>query len=406
MTALRRLALLASIALAASPGLCPLRGHASPLVGVSLDRLGSVESELPLLRLLEVTAVRAPLRWCDFEPSPGRHRFAAARRAVDAARSIGATPILVLRAISPWGTRHRQRPRKMAGLSTAPLRFDVWGASVGRLAAALAGRGVVYEIEEEPMDPARWWSGAEDYLRLLSAAGAAIKAADPGAVVLAGAAPCGVARDLASQRDRFEWLRRHYKIAKHMTGAWRVFRRGDPASFVPPLPVPSPARIARLLRPRFPREWSLAAHDAWIAAALATGVCDGLAVHNHYFPGENEVDGVEFAAYLAHVVAVMRETGFDLPVWVTATGYVALPAAVDGRVDPGSQDLQEEWGRVAGVQALAMGARAVIWSSLRDGSEPYFGRMGLLDSAGERQPMFETLRHLARHAARLSAPAD
>lgn len=404
MNAPRLLALAALLALANPAG---AQGGEPMIVGVTLPDASTLVREIPALRRLGASAVRIPVPWRDFEPRPGRADYAGIRLAVDAAVEAGMRPILVLRAIHPRLTRHRQRPRKTRGVSTAPFRYGEYAAAVGALASALAGRGVVYEIEEAPMDAARWWSGRRDYLRLLSTCHPAIKAADPDALVLCAAPPCGAVADRVSRRDRFEHLRRHAKHYRMLAGAWRVFRDGDPAALVPPLPLPSPARLSALLRPHFNRVWSFPAHDDWLRAVARTGAFDAVAIQNEYLPGEETVDGVSFAAYLQHVRRLLDEEGSDRPIWITRAVFPAMPAErLPGAhpADPASADLQEEWLREALLQAAAAGVAAFVWTDLRDRQEGDDPPHGLLGAGDSPRPAHETLAFFARNAARF-APA-
>lgn len=380
----------------------------APLLGVSFPSVRALEEELPRLRSLGATVARATLPWREFEPRPGRFDLAPVRRAVEGARAQGMTTILVLRAIHPDATRHRQRPRKTRGVSTAPLRFAQYAASAGALAASLAGCGVAYEIEDEPLDGASWWSGRRDYLRLLETCYPAIKAADPGAVVLCAAMPCGASRDEVSRRDRFEYIRRNAKYLRMAAGAWNTFRTGDPASFVPPLPLPTPAGLHALLRPRFNREWSFRLHDEWCREIYRTGCFDAVAAHDEYLPGEQDIDGVTFAAYLQHLRRLMREEGADRPLWITSVSFPSVPAFLLDAArpeDPGSPDLQEEWLREAFLQAAALRVGAFVWADLRDPPDGRHPPTGLFAPDGRARPAHETFRFLCGNAGRFT-PAD
>jgi hypothetical protein len=170
-----------------------LAGH---LLGVNI-RLQEA-AEIPQIAEAGFGAVRTDLFWHDVEREKGRYDFSAYDGLLASLKRHRLTPVLIL----DYGNPHYDG-------GDAP-RTDDARAAFARFASAAAsryaGQGVIWEVWNEP--DVRWaWRPApspEDYVRLVRAASAAIKAADRGAVV-AGPAVGGC------EWDR-EFLRRTFAL--------------------------------------------------------------------------------------------------------------------------------------------------------------------------------------------------
>lgn len=341
--------LLCSFVLAScSPaGSSPEPGAGYPLLGINTTPK-LVWQELPRLGEIGLGSIRIPLKWEVVEPRPGQFDWAPLDRLVSMATQRKVHVLLNIRCISSWGTRHPSQKRVIYNSASAPREFAAWQRFLRELAGRYRDRAVDYEIENEVNAVAFWNGTLEEYLELLKASYPAIKAADPGAIVLPSAMACGVVRNIQSSGGE--------------------------------VPV------------------ALQRHNAWLAAILATGAFDAVNVHNYYFP-DVTANGWTFAGYLANVRRLMAEAGMaDRPVWITETGYVSRPANAEGRLDPGSAQNQAKWLELCVPQAAAAGVQRMYWLLLQDRDEPYFGSMGLLDARGQRRPAWDSMRKIAGKA--------
>jgi hypothetical protein len=290
-------------------------------------------------------SIRIDLLWRDVEPRPGVFDWTQLDKVVDTAAANHMDVLLTLRAISNWGTAIRRDPAKDTNKdpyrgAALPTDMDAWATYVSTLALRYKGRGVAYEIENEPNS--NFWSGTmDDYLALLKASYAAITRSDPQAKVIAGALACHIAFDLA-----------------------------DPDAL---------EKANTLL-------------DSWQLAILATHAFNAIGVHDYYFP-DRAVNGWIFASYLMHIQDLARDSGCDhCPLWVTETGYVSRPRKTGTRLDPGSPQNQARWTTQAFQQAFDLGVERMYWLFLKDHSTgTYFDSMGLFDADGDPRPAFRVL---------------
>ena len=143
---------------------------------------------------LGVGIVRVDLPWQQVEPNPQQLVWKNVDTIVQTARTNGIAVLFTLRSISSWGTSIPAAPRDLYHHASLPKSMADWQRFVGAVASRYAGQGVSYEIENE-VDTNFWAGTLADYLALLKASYAAIKAADPKALVLHSALGCGIVFD-------------------------------------------------------------------------------------------------------------------------------------------------------------------------------------------------------------------
>lgn len=140
--------------------------------------------------------VRLRVDWGRVEPAPGQFRWSATDALIDAVARAGLTPVVLLDGSPAWA-----RAAQDTGAHDNPLAPPADPADFARFAAEFAarygGRVRFYQVWDEPNIAPHWGNRHVDpvaYARLLRAAGAAIRAADGDAAIVAAA--------LAPTRDR------------------------------------------------------------------------------------------------------------------------------------------------------------------------------------------------------------
>lgn len=151
--------------------------------GLSSADLGA---ELAEMRAGGAMWVRLDADWSRIEPQPGAYDWASTDRVVAAARAHGLHVLLLLTYAPSWarpaGTGEHGGPATLA----ADAAF---GRFAGRAAVHYGAAGVTdFEIWNEPNVPQFWepHADASDYSRLLVAASAGIRSAQPAAMVVSG----------------------------------------------------------------------------------------------------------------------------------------------------------------------------------------------------------------------------
>jgi hypothetical protein len=322
MRSLRFLAVPVLIALGA-----PAMADPSAIRGLNTWLLGSLPQTLGLVSELGVSTVRVDLPWEQAEPARGQFDWRKVDQVVAAARSANIQVLFTLRSISSWGTIRKADRNDLYHHATHPKSMADWQQFVTSLAGRYRGQGIHYEIENEVNSD--FWSGSlADYLDLLKASYALIKATDPQALVLHSAMACGVTFNPKTPSAR-------QKLAAH--------------------------------------------HDDWLRPILATGAFDVINVHDYYFPLGPEVNGWNFESYLDRTLTLVQEAGIhDKPVWITELGYIGRPVTTNGRADDATPDQQATRLTEAYRQAAARGVERAFWLFLRDAPNAgYFGPMGL-----------------------------
>jgi O-antigen ligase len=176
-----------------------------PRFGMNIDLL-DLSSEQQIAELRQIAAldahwVRQVFDWSRLQPEPDRFDWAAADRLINSLRQVDGLDLVAVLFRSPSWAR-------TAGTDTGPPDDP---ASLARFAAAFASRYAAeidfYQIWDEPNLTAAW--GAQeprpaDYAALLAASSAAIRAADPGArIIAASLAPTTENNQLNIRDDLF-----------------------------------------------------------------------------------------------------------------------------------------------------------------------------------------------------------
>jgi hypothetical protein len=297
-------------------------------------------SNVPGFTGTNVGSIRIDLPWQQVEPQPGFFTWEEVDKLVDTAQANRVDVLITLRAISSWGTKRPANARNAYYGAKLPFDMPSWDAFVSTMALRYKGRGVAFEIENEPNS--NFWSGTmDDYLTLLKASYAAIMRSDPQAKVVSGALACHIAFDYPN------------------------------------------AAVANQQNQLF---------DTWQAAILATRAFNTIGVHDYYFP-DVTVNGWTFASYLTHVQELAQAAASDkFPIWITETGYVSRPQKAGARTDPGSPQKQAQWAGQAFRQAFNLGVERVYWLFLKDHANgEYFDSMGLLDANGKPRPALSVI---------------
>jgi hypothetical protein len=156
----------------------------SDIYGMSAD---DVNRTLDLMKATGVNTVRLMMPWAGMEPDQGRYDFGQVDLMVDAANARGMSVLGTLVSAPGWAVAPG-----LPAISTPPADAGTYGDFAGAVAARYRGRVAAYEIWNEPNAAQSWTSGPQGpepavYAGLLKAAYPKIKAADGGALVLAGA---------------------------------------------------------------------------------------------------------------------------------------------------------------------------------------------------------------------------
>lgn len=351
----RAAALCAALALGCSAAPAPLPWEEAA-GGPDLSALGCVAVQVPGdaavrarltadLRDLGVARVRWELTWYGTEREKGRFDWALADAGVAAIAAAGAEPLLAVVGGNPL------YPSAAAGDEWAPPDDP---ADFARFAGAAAARfgapGRVFEVWNEENAGYRFWRPRADaaaYARLFNAARAAIRAACPGCLVIAGAP---------------------------VTEEYPTVPAG----------------------PRF------------LADALAAGLtgADGQGVHPYpLYPPCSPPEGGENRCALwksrsetplVRQLAEVAGAAGGLPAWITEFGWpTALPPTGTGEV---TEALQAQWLARAFLLAAAQGARSACWwtwsDDERSGQFPPEGDFGLVRKGGARKASFAALADL------------
>lgn len=173
-------------------------GRPEPLLGVTsgavLDQDAPVASEVRAMEAAGVTALRAPFYWWTAQPTEGPPNFAATDPLVAAVSRAGIELLPIAVGTPGWAARH---PSKR---NSPPAGTKAYAAYLTALIGRYGPSGSFWkehpnvpklpvrhwQLWNEP-DHTHYWSDqpyARDYVKLARAARKAIKAADPGAVVV------------------------------------------------------------------------------------------------------------------------------------------------------------------------------------------------------------------------------
>jgi hypothetical protein len=181
--------------------------------------------------------VKQQVRWEELEPNKGNYQLAGLDGAVNAMASRGIKIMLSVVTSPSWANPAHGGP---------PRNYNDYGDFIGELARRYKGKVQAYEVWNE-QNMAYEWKGepvnAARYIELLRIAYPRIKAADPDAVVVAGAlTPTGVNDPSIAVDDRL-YLRQMYDLGlKGISDAIGV----HPSGFASPPDAHWPDAIAKV----------------------------------------------------------------------------------------------------------------------------------------------------------------
>lgn len=152
---------------------------------------------LDWVRLMSFTHVKQVFAWHDIEPQPGEWHFGPGDRLLDQIEARDLALVVRLSDAPDWA-HPSLPPQDESAYVDAPPDADylaAWANFCGTVAARYAGRVAAYQIWNEPNLHREWGLRTPDaaaYVELLAACSAAIRAADPQAILIsAGLAPTG-----------------------------------------------------------------------------------------------------------------------------------------------------------------------------------------------------------------------
>lgn len=164
---------------------------------------------LDMVRLMVFSHVKQSFAWANIELQPGEYRFGRADELVAEIEDKGLQLVLRLGHSPGWVRAENTALEAEQPVDVPPAgrHLDDWGDWCGAVAARYAGRIAAYQIWNEP-NLAREWGGhppsAAEYTELLRVCSAAIRAADPQAILIsAGLAPTGTCCEEARPDDLY-----------------------------------------------------------------------------------------------------------------------------------------------------------------------------------------------------------
>jgi hypothetical protein len=148
------------------------------------ESAANVSKTLDMMQSIGVNSVRIMIPWAGVEPANGVYNFTQIDTIVNAANARGMSVIGLLDETPGWAAK----PGTPA-LSGPPASPATFAAFASKVATRYAGKVSGYEVWDEPNSKTFWSTGPNPtaYTQLLKAAYPAIKAADPNAIVIAGA---------------------------------------------------------------------------------------------------------------------------------------------------------------------------------------------------------------------------
>jgi hypothetical protein len=147
--------------------------------------------DLDNIRLMKFSHIKQRFSWPDVQPARDQWVWDKADGVVDEVQYRGLKLIARLDGTPDWAMTRLSSPEP----GVPPVDLDAWGTYCGTLAARYQGRIAGYEVWNEPNLRREWFDYPPDaaaYVSLLKTCAQAIRAADPGAVIIsAGLAPTG-----------------------------------------------------------------------------------------------------------------------------------------------------------------------------------------------------------------------
>jgi len=162
----------------------------APRVGVNVSleqyrRDEELDHALAAAREAGLGTVRQYARWADLEPSPGAYRWELWDRLLPALQRHGLQVIVVLDTSPAWARPHWEASNPHA----PPADMADMARFASAFAARYAGQVLAYQIWDEPNVAPHWGGGEVDprgYVEMLRLTSAAIRQADPEALIVAG----------------------------------------------------------------------------------------------------------------------------------------------------------------------------------------------------------------------------
>jgi len=352
-----------------------------PTLGAKWD-WSRAERFTPYLGRLPAGATFSELVWCDVEPERGRVDWSTPDRVVRSARRLGYAVFLKLRVGSCWATPDphpdQRRGAKGKTASAMPADLEAYRAWVDTAVRRYAPLGVhEYAIENEVNAANFWADSPAAYERLAAVAAAAVRAADPRALVV----DCGISSTAYGVAIADDLLRRG-RAAEAVAAYQRYYsRRFQRRGRDFPEVADEAGLRAALARPEARR--SLAFLE--VANRLARQrVVDVRQLH-FYESWDN------LPALLGYVRAAVPP-GFPLQAWEVGMFWPG-----------GNGDATARAGELVKTVSLllAAGVRPLIWLPLafdpggRHAGEP---RYGLLEPDGRPRPAAAAFQRLAAAA--------
>lgn len=317
--------------------------------------------------------------WCDVEPTEGARDWSAVDLFVRRGEQVAETVMLKIRVGQCWATgqqAQKQRGRKTE--SGVPADTAAYEQFVTELVTRYAAQGVHRFAVENEVNSESFWAGTtQEYRELVEVASAAIRAADPEALVLDSGLSSvsngyGIASALLEAGDDDAAI-----------DAWNTYyarRIGTRGRTIPEVTSVQDLRTA-LGTDQGVRSLE---HSALAAELVQEGLVDVRQVH-FYEPWQAA------PLLLDHLREVTPE-GTPLEVWEAGL-FVR------------GQEVSQEQAAAETVQSvsalLAGGAALVVWLPLAfnpDGRNPDEPRTGLLDPDGVLRPGGEAYQELAAAA--------
>ncbi len=375
-----------------------------PVLGAKWD-WGRADRFTPYLRRVPGGgATFYELVWCDVEPEPGRLDWSRVDQVARATRRLGYSLYLKLRVGSCWATggqagdRRGGKGKTASAMPADPTAYQAWVRAAVKRYAPMGVRE--YAIENEVNGQGFWASSPADYQRLATLGAAAIREADPRALVV-DAGISSTAYGVAIADDLLRRGRAAEAVAAYQRYYQRRFdRRGHD---FPEVGDPGELRVA-LQGQQARRNLAFMA----VANQLAERKVVDVRQLHFYEPWDN------LPAVLAYLRGVLPAR-FPVQAWevgmfgpdgaAQAGGEATRAGAATGAPSPGDGARAGELVKAVCL-LLAGGVRPVVWLPLafdptgRHADEP---RYGLLDPGGAVRPAGEALLRLAGMAAGASS---
>jgi len=303
-----------------------------------------LNGSLSLVEELKAKWVRCGMAWEQIEPSPGKYDWEHLDRVVNQTWQHNLHLLVTLRAFNPWaGIRipEKQNQARAHRAATPPKDMAQFARFVKAVAARYKGRGVCWQIENEPNLDVYWLGTREEYVQLLKTAYTAIHESDPDAVVVSAGIAC----------EFFEHL-------------------GAPQQ-----------RLARLKQ--------------WFDAVFESRAFDAIDMHNYFIPEEGNPWGITFGGYIHAVKSWMNEKGVRVPLWITEFDFPSGPLTVRQKTVSFAPDQQARFLEQAVSRARAEGVQHIFWMFMRDTEQGQGNHLGLAAKDGRHKRAWNTFVRLA-----------